>query len=485
MKFFYALLLLQIMCGGVTAQEPCFKNVFCGLNFNNRIPGLTIATTYPDNPIAYGKASVKFKDVQYDENCCTTGCGYNCNSDIGVLKYHVYYPSNYPNYNTCPLPAVILFHGGAFNECGDFTNPNVRTLAEELAYRGFVVFIVNYRRGVIPDGNSVTGSLPQVDYTSAQQLLAIYRACQDARGAIRSIIKREQDGLNTNYRINVNELIIGGLSAGSLIAMNSVYCQQPLMVNAVFGTRIQTDDGTANSVLGPINADYYYGTPDVEYFSRVKCVLNLWGGMFIPKSLISNISGFLSLNTYLPPIISFQGVNDDVFRIEQQGVYYSVGLSGVTDVVKENRCLIGTNYFSPRQLATGSEDELDLYLIGAKNIYNSFKSLSVFTEVYFDCQMEHGLDCGGCTGDANNYTKDKLCNACVFASDFGTGLTTQEAVLAYIAGRGATFYQAMLGSITSSLSKSEFIECPNNRFGCSNISDNPANCTNASCLDNN
>ncbi|MEO8711468.1 MAG: hypothetical protein ABI405_05055, partial [Parafilimonas sp.] len=108
------------------------------------------------------------------------------------------------------------------------------------------------------------------------------------------------NGLNTNYQIHVNNLIVGGISAGSLIAMNSVYYQTQSMINAIFGTAIQVDDGTNKSVLGPIDADYYYGASNVEYFSRVKCVLNLWGSMFIPKNKINNI-----FSSFLQDIVSF------------------------------------------------------------------------------------------------------------------------------------------------------------------------------------
>ena len=63
-----------------------------------------------------------------------------------------------------------------------------------------------------------------IGYTTAQQILAIYRACQDGRGAIRSIIKYEtvgwgHDANNVNYpwHIDINKIFVGGVSAGSVI----------------------------------------------------------------------------------------------------------------------------------------------------------------------------------------------------------------------------------------------------------------------------
>ncbi|MEP6684852.1 MAG: hypothetical protein ABJA35_16385 [Parafilimonas sp.] len=401
----------------------------------------------------------------------------SCTSDNSVLKYYVYYPNNYPNYSTCPLPAVILFHGGAYNECGDFNDEGVITMCQELAYRGFVCFDVNYRVGVLADAvDIVPGSNPPVNYTTAQQVLAIYRACQDARGAIRSIIQRQSDEgtgtINDPYRIDVNNLIIGGISAGSLIAMNAVYYQQQQMLDVIFGTSIKLA-GTTNGVLGPMDADYYYGSPTIEYFSKIRCVFNMWGGMFIPKSNINSIGSFFSSDTYLPPIISFQGDLDDVFNIHQQGVYYSNTPLKQFDPTKESKCLIGSNKtFTPKQL----NKDPDLYTIGASNIYNTFTGSSVFSELYVDCEMHHGLDCGGCPGDHDNPAKDKTCNACLFQSDFGTGLSTYADVYAYIAGREATFYQAIIGGKTGFINKTKFVECDNNRNKCTNTSDNTGTC---------
>ena len=53
----------------------------------------------------------------------------------------------------------------------------------------------------------------------------------------------------------------------------------------------------------------------------------------------------------------------------------------------------------------------------------------------------------------NNYYPDFYtatileCRPCTFMSDFGTGLTNPPAVYSYMAGREATFYQALICSI--------------------------------------
>jgi len=168
---------------------------------NTVVPRLSYAKPPLTTPV--------YKDVLYNvENCVGNGDDLTfdsldvpgtttCTDEKSSLVFDVYYPTN-NNYTVCKLPALILFHGGSYLECSDLTNPGVVELCQDFAQRGFVVFSVEYRRGVLAestDDRVVTGGIPSgIGYTTAQQFLAIYRACQDARGAIRSIVKYENTG---------------------------------------------------------------------------------------------------------------------------------------------------------------------------------------------------------------------------------------------------------------------------------------------------
>lgn len=91
-----------------------------------------------------------FGDVKYkdDESYCATPCPCErpsqnrCLTDPSRLVYDVYYPSNYNNWETCPLPAVILFHAGGYMECTNFRLPGIVTICQELAKRGYVAYSV-------------------------------------------------------------------------------------------------------------------------------------------------------------------------------------------------------------------------------------------------------------------------------------------------------------------------------------------------------
>lgn len=122
-----------------------------------------------------------------------------------------------------------------------------------------------------------------INYTTAQQWLAVYRGMQDARGAIRSIIKMQLDGVNSSlYQFDTSKLFLGGTSAGSVLALAATFYKTQAKINDVF-------PGISTS-LGPADLqDVYYANPaDVDYFGKIKGVLNCWGSLATPAT-----AGFL------------------------------------------------------------------------------------------------------------------------------------------------------------------------------------------------
>ena len=77
--------------------------------------------------------------------------------------------------SACPLKSIVLLHPGGFAECSNLDLQGINNMAMFLAQRGFVVYNVEYRRGVVPDLNPPY-------YTTAQQYLAPYRSEQDIHG---------------------------------------------------------------------------------------------------------------------------------------------------------------------------------------------------------------------------------------------------------------------------------------------------------------
>ncbi len=436
-----------------------------------------------------------YKDVHYEANYCPSGCPIpdsipptGCDNDPrNALYYYVYYPTNF-DFTTCSLPALIMFHSGAYSECSKADQDDIDYMCRAMASRGFVVFSVSYRVGVLTDATNIPSTLPAFSTdpknqdVSAQQILAIYRACQDARGAIRSIIKRNQT--ETLFKINTNYIFVGGMSAGSLIAMNAVYYQNQAMIDAVFPN--------VSAALGSINPDFYYAAPpstitDPDYLPSIKGVFNMWGSMFIPTANLANPYSFFANDAYKPPIISFAGVQDQVFDIHKQSIYFSSSnftrskrVCNTTTFFQnfgiETNCLVTSSYTTPQFM----QPTLYQYGIGSETIFHLFDDNSIFAELYLDCEMRHGLDnddaCGTCTFSTNLFEKpnatNTACIQCGYKSNFGTSANSQSLTYDYIAGRAATFFQAIITSHTSVVINKKFVEQENKRYGC-NAADNP------------
>jgi len=440
-------------------------------------------------------------DVEYKVQTCTVGGDdeYGGDETEGVLtpactdirpslKFDVYYPTNHP-YNTCKLPALIMFHGGSYAECSDKRNAGVVALCKEFAYRGFVVFSVEYRRGVLTDNRTVTDILSgkTINYTTAQQMLAIYRACQDGRGAIRSIVKYEKNGWGTGHiwRIDIDKIFVGGISAGSVVAMHSVYYQNQSQWNAVFQGNIVGSLGD----MDDIDNDYYYAgseTPFPDYdddtdYGTILGVIDCWGALFVPATVAYNNDpfSFFVANDGMPPLIGFHGKADETFDYNRQAVYFS--RPGTTyPLYEETNCLYGTYNFI-------DNSKPDAILLRTQSIYEMFRAQmpEIFSEFYKDCHMAHGLDddCGDCPSDPANLSLNKQCNFCIYDSDFGTGAINSEETLAYIAGRGATFFQTILSGSSALLlpTVSKFVECENQRVTCTGTV--TTGCNNDPCND--
>lgn len=392
-----------------------------------------------------------------------------------------------------------MFHQGGYSECSSADLLGVQEVCKDMAARGFVVFDVNYRVGVIPDpanypGWNLAGPHDPVDqYVSVQQLLAIYRACQDARGAIRTII--QNNASSTPYKINTNKIFLGGMSAGSVIAMNAAYYQTQSMIDQVF-------PNVKNS-LGNINPNYYAAVApssiDDDYYPNIQGVLNMWGSMFIPANATFPYNmvdpwSFISKAKYKPPVISIAGVQDATFDIFSQPIWFSIDNPNATIKIcpqqtpftnnfgSESRCIPGV---SPYLTIQGNPDSdpgnfhVSEYGIGSETIYNTLKANGIFTELYLDCQMGHGLDdddplCGTCTSSSNPFKKPgtgSTCLQCSYRSNFGTNYNNQIATYDYLASRAATFFQAILTNNKGKVMIKKFVEIQDTYYDICNNTD--------------
>jgi acetyl esterase/lipase len=104
-------------------------------------------------------------------------------------------------------PLVVICFGGGFL-AGSKDHWSIRLIAQKLARRGYVTATIDYRLGM----NIFDADL---------SMRAPYRGLQDGRSAIR-FFKADADNDNV-YRIDTNNIYIGGHSAGAFIALHNAY----------------------------------------------------------------------------------------------------------------------------------------------------------------------------------------------------------------------------------------------------------------------
>lgn len=120
-------------------------------------------------------------------------------------------------------PLVVAIHGGGFY--GGSLN-DLNDLCHGLASSGWAAATISYRMGFY--GTGLAG--PPYSYDPAEVTRAIYRAMQDAKGAVRFLKGRhETDSTSTS---NVFML---GFSAGAITALQAGYLDQPAQKPAACG----------------------------------------------------------------------------------------------------------------------------------------------------------------------------------------------------------------------------------------------------------
>lgn len=217
------LLVLNLLIAGSTfAQEPCSTGRYSSDVYTN----LTITS-----------------NIEYGQN--TTFSGAN-----KILKLDFYEPTG----DTATVrPLIIWTHGGSFLG-GSKTDVDMVALSNAFAKKGYVCASIDYRTGFFP-----------VD--SANSVKAVMRAVQDMRAAIRFFYKDRADGTNT-YKIDTNNIFVGGSSAGAITALHLAYLDRSCEINDYVAPATLT-------AMGGLEGNS--GHPC--YSSRVNGVINLCGAL--------------------------------------------------------------------------------------------------------------------------------------------------------------------------------------------------------------
>ena len=183
-------------------------------------------------------------------------------------------------------PLVIVAFGGGFVDCTR-KDWDIRLICESLAKRGFVAASIDYRLGM----NVLDQELSK---------RAVYRGVQDARSAVRYF---KNDAANANmFRIDTNQIFMGGHSSGGFIALHNAYINQ------------ESERPTSTFAYPMINPQY----PDMDCRDCVGNNQQYSGDI----KAIFNLAGALGDTLYLenssdPPMISFHSEDDDTVPYDQ------------------------------------------------------------------------------------------------------------------------------------------------------------------------
>ena len=178
-------------------------------------------------------------------------------------------------------PVVLLAFGGSFITG---TREELEGLCSFFAQRGFVAATIDYR---LYDGPILP--LPG-ESTIIDQIM---KSVSDMRAAIRFL---KEDAANANiYKIDPNQIFIGGISAGAIIANHVAYIDSDDTLNTAINTAITNNGG--------IEGD---SSANLQFNSSINGVINFSGAILDTDLIDSND----------PPIFSAHDIDDTVVPYE-------------------------------------------------------------------------------------------------------------------------------------------------------------------------
>ena len=144
-------------------------------------------------------------------NVDVTTVQYGSNMDLNNANIDLYMDIYQPQGDVeTNRPLVIFAHGGSFSG-GSRNSPEIVFIATELAKKGYVCASISYR--LAPSAFSLIAEETTIK--------VVFMAIQDGKAAIRFF---KQDAANANtYKINPDQIFMGGTSAGGILAYNLAY----------------------------------------------------------------------------------------------------------------------------------------------------------------------------------------------------------------------------------------------------------------------
>ncbi len=235
----------------------------------------------------FGQASnecngTRYLDPVFSTTTMTSAVKYGENTTVGGNFQELFMDIYEPDGDAAAQrPLIIWAHGGSFigGSRGDMSG-----YCEAYAEKGFVTATITYR---LFDGPL----FPIPD--SLEMMEEVVMSISDMKAAIRFFRK---DAATTNtYKIDPNNIYVGGLSAGAITALHTAMIDDPAELPAHLETEMNNQGGIEGNTDDPANPAL--GT----YTSEVKGVINYSGAL--------NIVDFLDAGD--PAVVSIHGDDDD------------------------------------------------------------------------------------------------------------------------------------------------------------------------------
>jgi len=169
------------------------------------------------------------------------------------LKMDIYQPSGDA---LAARPLIILAHEGTFVSGTRESDVTVDSLCQRFARRGYVTASIDYRLSTLPN------------MTSSDSTLAIdevIQAVSDGKAAVRYFV---QDAATANtYKIDTNNIFIGGNSAGAVLYMHVGYLDSLGECPSYIATAMAANGGFEGNSGNP------------GYTTKSKAIINLAGAL--------------------------------------------------------------------------------------------------------------------------------------------------------------------------------------------------------------
>ncbi|MBB5211410.1 alpha/beta hydrolase [Microbulbifer hydrolyticus] len=217
---------------------------------------------------------IRTSDIQYGQN----------DNDLSHQKENLTFRLFEPKGDTNEARVLLILTPG-----GGFVNHDDHWMDDfgiAFAKAGYVVAINRFRLSKSID-------------TDSNYYNAIYKAQSDQKALIRFFIK-DNEGKN-KYRIDVNNIFIGGHSAGATTSMFVAYADP----------KDKITEAIEKHAINYAGLDGNSGNPGFSY--TIRGVVNLSG-------IVSDPDMFKHSNV---PLLSIHGEKDNILRVDENGLYHA------------------------------------------------------------------------------------------------------------------------------------------------------------------